>query len=130
MKNILIASLFLLVACNNVQEVKTSFSSVPENSKTEKINLEGGLGSLTVSLPLRYDTTFTWIHYSDCGKPCEKRKYRFQPKTLPVYPETGFRYKRLGDSIDQFTIIHNPYLMAGDSDKPDNKKFYYVLSRP
>ena len=123
MRNILIASLFLLAACNNVQEVKPSLPSVPENSKTEKIILEGDLGVVTLSLPVRYDTTFTWIHYSDCGKPCEKRKYRFQPKTLPVYPETGFRYKRLGDSIDQFTIIHNPYLMAGDSDNPGNKSF-------
>lgn len=119
MRNLLVFVALLLAACH-VSEIKTT---PPEQSKTHVIKLEGGLGVVSLSLPARYDTSFTWIHYSDCGKPCEKRKYRFQPKTLPVYMETGFRYKPLNDSIEQFTIIHNPYISPGDSDKTDNRNF-------
>ena len=53
----------------------------------------------------------------------EKRKYKFQPKILPAYPETGFHYKQLNDSIEQFTIVHNPYISPEDSDHTDNKEF-------
>jgi len=122
MRNLLFFPVLLLAACN-VSEVKTK---PPEISKTQLVNLEGGLGVVSLSLPARYDTSFTWIHYSDCGEPCEKRKYRFQPKTLPVYMETGFHYKPLNDSIEQFTIVHNPYIFPGDSDKTDNKD--YIIS--
>lgn len=123
MKNFLIFFVLLFASCNHISENNIPPPAAPEDSKTQVINLEGGLGSVSLSLPVRYDTTFTWIHYSDCGKPCEKRKYRFQPKILPVYPETGYHYKPLNDSIEQFTIIHNPYLAAGDSDNTDNQSF-------
>ncbi len=95
----------------------------PEVSKTQVVNLTGGPGTISLTLPARYDTMFTWIHYSDCGAPCEKRKYRFQPKTLPVNMENGYFYKTLKDSVEQFTIVHNPYISAGDSDKTDNRDF-------
>jgi hypothetical protein len=121
MRIFLIFSLLSLAACNHAAKVKNTLTTAREDSKIHKIILKDSLGSITLSLPIRYDTSFTWIHYSDCGKPCEKRKYRFQSKTLPVYPETGYIYKPLNDSIDQFTIIHNPYLDAGYFDNPDNK---------
>jgi len=123
MKNILISSLFLLAACNYVAQVKPGQTEVLKDSKTKKIYLTGIGGSVTLSLPLRYDTTFTWIYYSDCGKACERRKYRFQPKALPIYQETGFHYKPLNDSIDQFTIVHSPYLISGFIDNPNDKSF-------
>ena len=124
MRNFLIWCTFLLAACNYVSENDRAPSiPPPEESKTHKVNLEGGIGIVSFSLPVRYDTTFTWIHYSDCGAPCEKRKYRFQPKALPAYPESGFLYKTFNDSIEQFTIIHNPYIEAGYSDNTDNQSF-------
>jgi len=119
MRKILFSVFLLLAACHDA-DIKTT---PPEPSKTHVINLEGGIGVISLSLPSRYDTSFTWIHYSDCGQPCEKRKYRFQPKILPVYMETGFHYKPLSDSIEQFTIVHNPYISPSDSDKPDNRDF-------
>ena len=121
MRNILIFSFLFISACNYLSKEKTP----PEKSKTEKINLTDGLGSVSVLLPVRYDTTFTWIHYSDCGQPCEKRKYRFQPKDLPVNPETGYFYKIPNDSIEQFTIVHNPYIPVNDSDNTDDHDFIY-----
>jgi hypothetical protein len=119
MRNFLIFPVLSLAACR-VSENKIT---PPENSKTQVINLERGLGVVSLSLPVRYDTTFTWIHYSDCGAPCEKRKYRFQPKTLPVNMENGYFYKTLKDSVEQFTIVHNPYIPVGDSDNTDDKSF-------
>jgi len=119
MRNILIFLVLLLAAC----DVSENKITRPENSKTQMINLEGGLGVVSLSLPVRYDTTFTWIHYSDCGAPCQKRKYRFQPKLLPVNMENGYFYKTLKDSVEQFTIVHNPYIPIGDSDNTDNRDF-------
>ncbi|MBS1631286.1 MAG: hypothetical protein JST10_01805 [Bacteroidetes bacterium] len=70
-----------------------------------------------MTLPIRYDTSFTWTHYSDCGKPCEKIKYRSQPKTLPITKESGWIW--LGepkDSIERFTIVHSGYFPFHDKD--------------
>ena len=122
MRKFLFFLVLLLAACN-ISEIKTS---PPEVSKKAVIKLKDGLGVVSLLLPARYDTTFSWIHYSDCGAPCEKRKYRYQPRNLPVYMETGFHYKPLNDSIEQFTIVHNPYIFPGDSDKTDNKD--YIIS--
>lgn len=121
MNKLFIGIILLLSACNNIPEVKTP--QIPANSKSVKVDLKGGLGVISLLLPDRYDTTFTWVHYSDCGKPCEKRKYRYQPKALPVFPETGYFYKPLSDSVDQFTIVHNPYIPTEDFDNPDDKEF-------
>ena len=108
----------LLLACNYVAK-----DAAPEPSNIKVIDLQNGLGTVSISLPVRYDTTFAWIHYSDCGRPCEKRKYRFQPKALPIFQENGYRPKLLNDSMEQFTIVHNPYIPPGDIDNPDNQQF-------
>ena len=122
MKRILVFSFLFILACHNISE-HTSSGTPPEISKPHKVTLEEGLGVVSLSLPARYDTTFSWIHYSDCGQPCERRKYRFQPKSLPVYPETGYHYKQLEDSIEQFTIVHSPYIPVNDSDDTNNQSF-------
>jgi hypothetical protein len=123
MKNILIFSLLIFASCSYNSEATNKKELLPGDSKIHTVDLADGLGVVTLSLPSRYDTMFTWIHYSDCGKPCEKRKYRFQPKILPVFPETGYYYKPLNDSVDQFTIVHNPYIPVDDIDNPGNKNF-------
>jgi len=138
MRSILIFSLFVMAGCH-FSENKTYPALPPETSKIQVIHLANGIGTISVSLPVRYDTTFTWIHYSDCGAPCEKRKYRFQPKILPINPETGYFYKTLKDSVEQFTIVHNPYISPGDSDNTDDKDYitsfhdhkkFYVIHDP
>ena len=48
-----------------------------------------------------------WTQYSDCGDPCAKVDYRIQPKTLPIFKETGFYYHPLADTVEQFTIKHS-----------------------
>jgi hypothetical protein len=55
MRNFLIFFVLLLGACH-VSENKLP---QPENSKTQVIKLEEELGVVSLSLPVRYDTTFT-----------------------------------------------------------------------
>ena len=110
MKTLLsIISVLFFVACNDSLNVDT-IQLPPENSKVVVTKLADSLGNVTMSLPTRYDTSFSWTHYSDCGKPCEKIKYRSQSKTLPITKESGWIW--LGepkDSIERFTIVHSGY---------------------
>jgi hypothetical protein len=116
--SILLAMLF--VACNNTSNADDR-QNFPANSKTVQIQLVDSLGMLTLSVPFRYDTNFSWVHYSDCGKPCDEQKYRFQPKELPITKESGWYW--LGepkDSIERFTISHVMYFPFHDGDTAKN----------
>ena len=65
------------------------------------------LGSITISKPNECDTFFSWIRKNDCGKLCEEGKYRFQPKGLPIFKESGFYWTgEPEDSVNQLTISH------------------------
>jgi len=88
---------------------KDTTMSVPEIPKITTTNLRDSLGSASFSIPASFDTSFTWTNQSDCGKPCDHEQYRFQPKTLPVFKESGFYYDIPDILIDQFTIIHSGY---------------------
>jgi hypothetical protein len=76
-----------------------------------RIELIDSLGTVTFNKPDRYDTSITWVHHSDCGKPCDEQKYRFQSKNNPILKESGWGwFDDRKDSIDQFTISHSSYL--------------------
>lgn len=96
------------ISCNNASRIERIISA-PENSQIHIIKLADSLGSVTLSIPSRYDTNFLWTHYSDCGSQCEKIKYRFQPKSLPINKESGWLWFDLKDSVERFTIIHSGY---------------------
>jgi len=106
--NIIILCIIFFTSCNEDTKIVT-FQPSPEKSKTLIVKLADSLGNVNITLPLRYDTSCTWTHYSDCGKPCEKVKYRFQPKSVPIQMESGFFTDERKDSIDRFTIIHSGY---------------------
>jgi len=93
--------------------------TVPEDSRAVTINLKDSLGKVSFSIPIRFDTFFTWTNHSDCGKPCDREEYRFQPKSLPVFKESGFYYHIPDISINQFTVIHSGYFPfhKGDTSK-------------
>lgn len=87
-------------------------------SKTVEIKLIDSLGWLTLDIPAEYDTLYSWTHYSDCGKPCDEQKYRYQPKSLPIVKESGFLWKEPAtDSVERLTISHSGYFpfCNGDS---------------
>jgi hypothetical protein len=103
----LILSILFFTACNYSKPVKQQ-NKLPENSKAVTTKLLDSLGSVTFSIPNKYDTFFQWANWSDCGKPCAKEEYRFQSKHLPITKESGWMW--LGepkDSIEHFTILHS-----------------------
>jgi len=98
-----------LFSCINKSE-KNDRSLMPD-VKAQTINLVDSLGRIEISLPIRYDTFLKWVDYSDCGKPCNQQKYRFQPKNIPVSQESGFIWKGdLVDAVDRLTISHSQYI--------------------
>ena len=111
-----IAISVVIASCNDTSK-DGSLQASPESSKTVQLKLIDSLGAITLSIPLRYDTSFSWVHRSDCGKPCDEQKYRFQPKTLPITKESGWVWLgELKDSIDRLTISHTGYFPFHDGD--------------
>ncbi len=76
------------------------------DQKMKKLTLQNNLGEVNFDLPTYFDTSFTWLHTTECGDPCADVKYRFQNKHLPVFKETGFSFDPLKDSVCQLTIVH------------------------
>ena len=118
--NRLFTLLVLFISCNYAPPDKR----LPEtlsSTKTVNVELIDSLGTITLSIPKKYDTSFSWVQYSDCGKPCDKQKYRFQPKYLPIVKESGWMWAdNPSDSIDQFTISHSKYFPFHDGDTAKN----------
>ena len=109
-------ALLLFASCKEVT-VKEGVLLVPGNSKIVQVKLIDTLGILTLSVPVRYDTFFSWIDHSDCGKPCDQQKYRYQPKSLRITKESGFVW--LGEpknSVERFTISHSGDFPFHDGD--------------
>src|SRR6185369_9976850 len=89
---------------------------LPKNSKSVQVRLIDSLGVITLSIPNRYDTNFSWTHYSDCGKPCNYQKYRFQPTSFLIFKESGFIWKQPKGFVDRLTISHSGYFPFHDGD--------------
>lgn len=96
---------FWILSCTSKEEKKRSVENV-SNSTIRKIILKDSLGGLTLEVPDRYDTMFSWVHSSDCGAPCNTRKIRFQPKRFPIVRESGVMWTELTDSLDRLTISY------------------------
>jgi hypothetical protein len=108
----IIISFLFLFGCNS-RTIKTDqIESLPKNSRSRIVKLIDSLGTVTINIPSRYDSFFQWTNTSDCGKSCDHEQYRFQPKYLPVFKESGFFYTipaNVNDSTEQFTIVHSGY---------------------
>ena len=109
----------LLTSCMDAKH-KATTATVPKDSKLATTILRDSLGAVSFSIPVRFDTSFTWTNHSDCGKPCDHEEYRFQPKTFPVFKESGFYYKIPDIPIDQLTIIHSGYFPFHNGDTAKN----------
>ena len=85
----------------------------PSNSRIITVRLIDSLGSITCSVPNRYDTFFSVDKLRTIGKGA-KEEYRFQPKSLIVSEKSGFIYTgEPKDSIERFTILHSyPFSMT------------------
>src|SRR5688572_4337673 len=93
MRSVLIIVTFLfLLSCKSRTTQSEQPELLPENSRTIVVKLIDSLGTVTINIPNRYDSFFQWTNTSDCGKPCNREQYRFQPKYLPGFEESGFYY--------------------------------------
>ena len=101
--------LLFISACNYKLEV--DLVKVPlEDLQIIQIKLVDSLGHVSITLPTRYDTSFYWTDYSDCGKPCNTIKYRSQSSSLPITKESGWIWlSEPKDSIERFTVFHSGY---------------------
>jgi hypothetical protein len=107
-KNYIAILIVLVLACKNDPQ-PSLVELPPEESQIIMVKLEDSLGTVSITLPKRYDTSFQWTHYSDCNG-CEQWKYRFQSSSLPIYKESGFYWDVLEDSVENLTIVHSPSL--------------------
>ena len=92
-----------LIACN-LNEKRTAI--VIPNTKDTTILLSDSLGNISISVPNNFDTFFKWPPPPDDSRYFWMHKYRFQPKTFPIFKEVGYYYPQLKDSIFSFTIQH------------------------
>lgn len=90
------------LSCNNSGNKERALKEL----KMVEVNLDDSLGVISFEVPIRYDTGFSWIHYSDCNT-CHIQKYRFQSKETPILKESGFYWNMPKDSVDRFTIEYN-----------------------
>ena len=113
MRSISIILIFLFLSnCKSRIAQSDQIKLAPVNSQPHILKLTDSLGTITINIPNRYDSFFQWTNTSDCGKPCDHEQYRFQPKYLPVFKESGFYYytpANVYDSTEQFTIVHSGY---------------------
>lgn len=105
MKYVILAVIVICYSCNN----STSVVQGSIDYKKIEINLIDSLGIVITNVPARYDTFFSWVHYSDCNT-CHIQKYRAQTKMTPILKESGFYWDEPNDSVDRLTISHNQYL--------------------
>lgn len=80
-----------------------------------EVQLIDSFGVITFDSPRRYDTSFSWTHYSDCNT-CHEQKYRFQSKINPIIKESGWLVDIPKDSVERFTISHKRYYPFHESD--------------
>ena len=94
----------LYASCKQASAGKGRLLFVPHNAKIRQVKLVDSLGTLSLAVPAKYDTTFTWMALSDCGLPCDRQEYRFQRK----------------DSLERLTISHSEYYPFHDGDTSKN----------
>lgn len=114
MKYLSLYLVFIFCNCKNSPVKDTTHFQVGD-IQSVNIKLADSLGGINLNLPTRYDTSFTWTEYSDCGKPCNKIKYRYQPRIAKVSKETGWiQLWELTDSIEWFTVSHSGHFPFHD----------------
>jgi hypothetical protein len=98
----IVISLISVASCQQKSQVEAR-----AECETTTIQLIDTLGRISMNRPNQTDTFITWIRTNDCGKTCEEGKYRFQPKGLPIFKESGFFWTgEPEDSVNQLTISH------------------------
>lgn len=107
----LCACLWLTISCR--QKTMNAQSLLPAHSKPVVVKLTDSLGTVSLYIPKRYDTSYSWIYESDC-KICGFFQYRFQPHSYEKEHESwGPRPFIL---YDRLTIRHSKDLTYAKGD--------------
>jgi len=111
MRYVLVLIVLFSVGCRS----KKTPEFVPAHSRKVAVKLMDSLGIVTMYVPERYDTGFSWVHDSDCSS-CDKMKCRFQSSSWHIYKESGWFYYPPTDSVDRVTIVYSPHFYLDDRD--------------
>jgi hypothetical protein len=117
----LFAIAFYFQNCNE-NDINSQKDKSAQDYQAQHLEVIEGGAKITFFAPMRYDTSFYWIYKSDCGKPCDRMMYRYQPTSLRVIKESGFLESEKNDTIyDRFTISHSAYIEHRDDDTTKNE---------
>jgi hypothetical protein len=113
MKTLLFFAVLFLssVSCQTKNSDGHTTIELKGNEKT--IVLQEGVGKILLYIPPSYDTSFSWTHLSDCGKPCDKIKIRFQPRNNKVFKESGTFWVGPTNQVEQLTVSYPAILATG-----------------
>lgn len=98
----------ICVGCNELHTKKYTIK-LPANFSVRKVKLADSLGFISIAIPNRYDTFYKFGYNPGCGLAIEKQMYKFQPKSLPSFQESGMIDKTEPEIKDQLIISHNKY---------------------
>lgn len=93
---------------------------IPDDYAPNTIDLNNNLGHLSISLPVEFDTSYSWTGNTDyrCGT---RQLFRFVDTDYSMLQETGFLSADVPDSLYQLTISQPKHKDCADlSDVVDN----------
>jgi len=109
---LIFAVLLLSASCNNGAEVRNA--PIKQIKQEEKLDLTGyvkhyitlkyGLGTISIYLPEKFDSSFAFVQRSDCGSCCEEYVNRFSSKRYTINNDGRYTQEMKIDSLYQFTI--------------------------
>jgi hypothetical protein len=120
---ILFISFAMLTSCiRNQNETKVDYNGFLEKqflligSKKQSYTLNDTLCRISIKIPARLDTFYTWEDHSDYTD-AMYLKYRFSDRQYDQYAESGFFYSFKPKSLYQLTLWHKRYKQVPDSIK-------------
>lgn len=81
---------------------------LPSEYVNKTFELKNNIGSLSIFLPIDFDTSYTWTRYSDyhCGA---QRLVRFANTNYSMLQETGYFSLEVPDSLYELTVSQPEY---------------------
>lgn len=119
MKKLLILFVWLIIA---------SCHSDKTEEYSHEVKLINNWGTVKLILPTDFDTSFAWLHISDC-KCCDQQKYRIQRSTEEISMENGWFTKGEADTFNRLTIRHPPNIDCFKNFHVDTATLTHMIER-
>ena len=118
---VLITGMYFMTSCVQVCNNQPVDDCVPKDYVEHKVNLKNNLGELTISLPIEFDTVYSWKWYEDYVY----EMFRFADKKYSLLQENGNWFFAKPDSLYQLTIQY--CLDCDDTYNLDDKTIEAVI---